>query len=278
MMVNQDNQAVSTSLVTGRTQVCFMLGHPVSQAASPALFNASMTKAGRDTVLVPVDLRPSGLPAFFSALRNMDNCKGCVVTYPFKQQAYLEVDDASADCRALGVANVVIRSQDGKLRGEITDGSGFLNALITNGQSVRDRDVLLIGAGGAGAAIALELLRAEAARLVICDIDQTRRQDLINRAASLYPHRPVFSTPPEDFGYDLLCNATPLGMAGDQRLPWPLEGLGQHAFVADIVPYPPETPWIVRARELGLKTQTGPEMVAGQIDAIASLLTGRTVP
>lgn len=261
-------------MITGDTRFAVILGHPVRQVKTPTAFNAWAASEGVDAVMIAVDVTADHLSATLTALRGWQNCLGAVVTYPHKQQAVQALDTSSDAVRVVGATNVIHRAPDGSLHGGMTDGLGFVAALAANGFDAKGADVRLIGAGGAGSAIALALADAGAARLLLHDIDTGRRRDLADRLRTVRPAMSVPEREPEDFDCALVVNATPVGMNGDPGHPFPLDRLPPHCFVADIVPSPPETAWINEARRSGHPTQTGPEMVACQLPSVVAHLMG----
>ena len=106
------------------------------------------------------------------------------------------------------------------------------------------------------------------------ELDATRRDALLARLGAAFPQLVALTVPPADFRFDVVCNATPVGMNGETTLPFPVERLPAHALVVDVVPTPAMTPWLVAARKRGLRVQTGPEMVAGQFAHVAGHLLG----
>jgi len=250
--------------ISGSTSACFIVGKPIAQVKTPAVFNAWAARTGVDAVLVPLAVAESGVEPFLEAMRSWENCPGCIVTYPYKHAAYACLDEASETAAFLGACNVVRRDPDGRLVGAITDGLGYAKALVAKGVALEGSDFLLIGAGGAGAAIAHEVARRGVARLVVIELDETRRETLLRRLGEAFPAVRCFGELPKDFRFDVACNATPLGMHGDPRLPFPVERLGPATVVSDVVPDPAVTPFLAAARERGLPIQTGPEMVEGQ--------------
>lgn len=252
-------------MVTAAAQVVFMLGHPVSGTAMPGRFNRLAGDAGLDRVMVPLDLDAAGLRAVIAGLRGMANVPGAVVTAPWKQLALDLVDEASATARLAGAVNVIRRAPDGRLHGENTDGGGFLAALAGHAVTPRGLRTLVIGAGGAGSAIAAGLVAA-GATVSVSDLDRTRAVALAARiGAEAVP-------PPGSLeGFGLVVNATDVGHDGI-ALPHPLTGLDAQALVADVIAAPEITPFLARARDLGARIQTGAEMSAGQLPLVLDLL------
>ena len=255
---------IDPQIPSGRTLVYPMIGHPIIQVKSPATFNRYFTDKRIDGVMIPIDVHPVEVVHFFSLLRGWRNCPGCVITVPHKQEAAQQADELFPRARDLGVVNVLRRTEQGRLIGDIVDGLGFLEALRRNGIDARGKRTVVFGAGGAGSAIAYSIAEAEAAELVVIDTDTSRQQHLLELIASLFPAVALSQVLVSLVGFDLAVNATPLGMNGDTNTPFPLDSLQSGTFVADVVTEPEITPWLERARERGCRIQTGYEMTLGQ--------------
>ena len=210
--------------------------------------------------------RASGLEVghFFSLLKGWRNCPGCVVTIPHKQEAARQADELSPRARDLGAVNVIRRTDQGRLIGDMVDGIGFLEALKLHGFDVEGKRVVVFGAGGAGSAIAYSAAESNAAEIVVIDKDRARQQDLLNLISSRYPSVVLSDRIASLAGFHLAVNATPLGMNGDPNVPFPLDTLESHTLVADVVTEPEITPWLAGAKARGCPVQTGYEMTLGQ--------------
>lgn len=254
-------------MVTAAAQVVFMLGHPVSGTAMPGRFNRLAAEAGLDRVMVPLDVDAAGFDAVVAGLRGMANVAGAVVTAPWKQAALRAVDTASDTARVAGAVNVIRREADGRLTGENTDGGGFLAAMAGHGVASQGLRALVIGAGGAGSAIAAALAAAGAS-VEVGDLDHVRAEALAARIGT--PARAI-AVPEALHGYGLVVNATDVGHDGI-ALAHPLTGLAPGILVADVVAAPEITPFLARAREFGAQVQTGPEMSAGQLPLVLGFL------
>lgn len=252
--------------ITGTT-VCFpLIGHPVAQVKSPPVINAFFTAQGIDAVMVPFDVAPALVPAFFDVVRGWANCGGVSVTVPHKQAAFACVDEVSERARAIGAVNSVRRETGGRLVGENTDGLAFVAALRSNGARIAGAQCLLIGAGGAGSAIAHALAEAEAAALTVLDIDTQRRAALAAAIARRYPALRIHEEPGSDVAPSIVVNASTLGMRADDPLPFDLSRLGGETIVADVVTKQTLTPFLHAAQARGFRIQTGEEMAAAQRD------------
>ena len=136
---------------SGRTLVYPMIGHPTTQVKSPGTFNNYFREKGIDGVMFTIDVHPEDVNHFFSLLRGWRNCPGCIVTIPHKQEAARQVDELSSRARDLGAVNVIRRTGEGRLVGDMVDGLGFIEALRTKGFDPKGKRAVVFGAGGAGA-------------------------------------------------------------------------------------------------------------------------------
>src|SRR5262245_23501289 len=119
--------------ISGRTRVVAIIGHPTAQVRSPTSVNAEYVRRGIDAVLVPIDLEPPAVPAFIEVLRHWHNAPGCVVTVPHKSACAPLLDRLSERARRLAAVNLIRRTANGTLEGDMVDGEGFMLALRQNG-------------------------------------------------------------------------------------------------------------------------------------------------
>ena len=261
--------SIGPILPSGTTLIYPMIGHPVVQVKSPTTFNRYFTEKGMDRVMVAMDIFPGYVEPFFSLLRGWENCPGCVVTIPHKQEAARRVDELSPRARDLAAVNVIRKTDGGRLIGDMVDGLGFLEALARHGFDVRRKNIALFGAGGAGGAIAYAVADAGAESITVIDTDIDRQHALLDLLARRYPSVTLSDRLQSLARIDLAINGTPLGMNGDPRTPFPLDTLDSHTFVADVVTEPEMTPWLKEAKSRGCPIQTGYEMTLGQFVLMA---------
>lgn len=252
-------------VVTGNTAVVPLVGHPVAQVKTPGPMNQWFAEHGIPAVVVPMDIRPERVADFFDVLKAMENCVGCSITMPHKQAAFLASDEVTERARRAKSVNIIRRSPSGRLIGDMTDGLAFVAALAANGVEVKGRNVLLVGAGGAGTAIAFEVAQQGARSLTILEIDQMRRRALVAALADLFPGMAVADQVPAGQPVEIAINASPVGMDPGDPLPCPVEQLGGALIVADAVTKPNLTRWLAEAARRGLKIQTGEEMALAQL-------------
>jgi shikimate dehydrogenase len=206
-----------------------------------------------------------------SLARNLD---GIVATVPHKFAAYAHCSTATDRAHFLGAANVLRRNPDGGWHGEMTDGEGFVAGIRAAGCRPEGQRVLLIGAGGAGSAIALALVEAGIAELAIHDEDPIRRDNLVVRVKNKRG-ADAHAGSADPTGYTLVVNATPVGMRLEDPYPVLVDKLTTGMFVGDVITAPAVTPLIEAARLLGCPTQTGGGMYAAQLDLMRDFLLGQ---
>lgn len=255
-----------------------MIGHPVEQVKTPGPMNQWFAGQGIDAVVVPMDIRPEKVAGFFDILKATENCVGCSVTMPHKQAAFIGCDEVSERARRAKSVNIIRRSASGKLVGDMTDGIAMATALENNGIGIAGNNVLIVGAGAAGTAIAFEMAERNARSLTVLEIDQMRRKALVAELSRLCPGLEVFDRVPAGQGIDIAVNASPAGMNTGDPLPYPADRLGNPRIVADAVTRPVVTPWLEEARMRGLKTQTGEEMALAQVSIQLHYLRFRSSP
>ena len=165
------------------------------------------------------------------------------------------------------------RAADGTWYGDMFDGLGFVEAMRKAGTDPAGRRVLLVGAGGAGSAIAHAIVQAGASSLAIHDESATRRDSLLQRLAGL-DRAQVLVGSADPHGFDIVLNATPVGMHSEDPFPVQVERLSPAMFVGDVITAPAVTPLLERARRVGCRTITGGDMFACVRDLMVDFLLG----
>lgn len=256
----------------GETRLIPILGDPIGQVKSPALLTAALAQQGLNAIVPPFHAPAADFAAIVAGLKLVGNVDGLVITVPHKFSAASVCDRLSDQARFLGGANVIRREADGAWFGDHCDGQGYIAGIRAQGGEVQGRSVLLIGAGGAGSAIAYEFLRQGASELAIHDADTVRRDSLIARLNGEFSGRArAGSTDPG--GFDIIANATPMGMQPDDPLPVQADRLNAAQFVADCVTRPEITPMIAAARAIGCNTMTGLGMFNGVAERMVAFYT-----
>jgi shikimate dehydrogenase len=260
--------------LSGKTRLFPIVGDPIAQVKSPAGVTEAFNARGADAICVPMHIAPEDFQTFISAMRRTQNLGGIIVTVPHKFAAFGACDTVSARAEFLQTVNTIRRRADGRLHGDMFDGLGLVAACRENGCTFKDRRALVIGAGGAGTAIAHAIASAGVAEIGLHDTDEKRRDTLIERLKSAgfnaVPARPSAA------GYDIVVNATPLGMRDHDPLPLEIASLEPRMFAGDVVTLPELPPLIVSARQRGCKTATGSEMFLKVRDHMVDFLLAET--
>jgi len=253
----------AVSHIKGTTRLYGLVGDPLTTAKSPELLNRLFIEQGADAVCVPFRVEPDGLSAFVTGARAMKNLAGVLVTMPHKQRMMAFIDDLHPTARQVGALNVIRCDENGRWVGAIFDGLGCVLGMQWEGNHPANKSVLLIGAGGAGRAIAFAVGSAGARSLAIFDVDERRAEDLVKAvAAATGCHTRVGV--PDAHGYEIVINATPLGMKPDDPMPVDANRLDAGSTVVDIVNSPDPTALCRAARARGCRTQSGRPMHEGQ--------------
>jgi shikimate dehydrogenase len=258
-----------------------LIGAGIQRSLTPAMHEEEARAQGLRLhyQLIDLDLTgqgPEALPMLLAAARTM-GFAGLNITYPCKQAVIPLLDGLSDEARAMGAVNTVVR-QGAKLVGHNTDGSGWRAGVERQLPGADLSRVVLLGAGGAGSAIAHALLRMGAVALVIVDADVERARAL---AASLnMAHSGTRAMADGDVARALvgasgLVHATPTGMDKLPGLPLPAALLRPPLWVSEIVYFPLETALLAAARAAGCRVADGGGMAVGQAVDAFRLFTGR---
>ena len=253
--------------VKGTTRLIGMIGDPIAKARTPELLNRRIAAAGVDLVITPFHVPTDAFEQVFPALLAVGNMAGFIVTYPFKADCLPFADQVGTAARLVGGLNAMRREPDGTWTADIFDGVGLLNAVKAQ-YDPRGTRVLLIGAGGAGRAIAASFAEAGVAAITVADVDAARADSLVAGLADAFARCDARRGEPRAAGHDIVINATPVGMNSGDGLPAELGDLRAGMLVADIVPTPAPTPLLRQAIAQGAIAVPGSAMTDGQADAL----------
>lgn len=262
-----------TDAIRGSTRVAGVIGDPVGHSRSPEIHNAGYAALGLDWVFVAFPTPPGRGAAAVDAMRTL-GIAGLSVTMPHKRDAAAACDELTPTAAALGVVNAVC-NRDGTLVGDSTDGEGFLRALADQQIDPGATSVAVLGAGGAARAITHALGSAGARVTVVA-----RRPEAAVAAAALAPGAGTADLDDLDeivARCDLLVNATPLGMRGED-VPVSTESLAAVRLVFDTVYGDAETPLIARAKSAGVMGVDGIGMLVHQAAVAFESFTGHGAP
>ncbi len=256
--------------INGSTRIVAVFGDPIAHTASPAMHNAAFAALGLNWVYVACRVDPGNLRRALDGAREM-GFAGVNLTVPHKILALEMVDEADAEARALGAVNTIRFETNGRLCGFNTDGYGFTQAIAEEfGCAVAGLRVLVLGAGGAGRALALTCRRAGAARVVVANRTVARLADLPGCEGIALADAPGILRE-----VDLIVNATSVGLRPGESL-----GIqpGRQHLVYDTIYNPPQTELLRVARAAGARTANGLGMLLHQGARAFELWTGRAAP
>lgn len=259
-----------TPEIDGETRVVAILGDPVAQVKSPQLFNWRFAELSLNAVLIPFHVAEDKLGVVLDGLRAIANLAGVVVTVPHKVSAAKYAAALTPVARAVGAVNCLRREPDGEWTGAMFDGIGFVDGLAARGHAVGGRHILLVGAGGAGAAVAHALVEREAASLDVYDVRADSRQNLIC-ALRAYASKTIVREREARASstHDLIINATPCGMRDGDPMPVDICEAREGVLVADLIMKPATTRLLAEAKTRGLSTHEGRHLLEHSVGSIA---------
>lgn len=267
-------------MLTGHTRAAGVIGSPIRHSLSPAIFNAAFAAAGLDWAYLAFEV-PEGAAGLAMAGVRALGLEGLSVTMPHKAAVIEGLDALSKDADALGAVNCISR-RGVLLHGDNTDGAGLLDALrLDEGIEVAGSRCVVVGAGGAGRAVARALGQAGATSIAVIN----RSPAPAELAVEVAGFTARVGTADDLETADLVVNATPLGMgvvvstAGEpEPLPFDVARLGTGQVVIDLVYHPAVTPLLAAARDQGLRTVNGLGMLIHQAAHAFRLWTSEDPP
>lgn len=273
---------VRTAGAGDRKVLVGLIGAGIQRSLTPAMHEEEARHHGLRLHYQLIDLDRTGsgveaLPGLIQAVRTM-GFAGLNITYPCKQAVIPLLDELSDEARAMGAVNTVV-CRNGRLVGHNTDGTGWAWGFRRALPAADLSEVVVLGTGGAGAAIAHTVLRLGATRLVLVDREPARAQALADALNAL--HGAGRTRADSDIAHALqrasgLVHATPTGMDKLPGLPLPVELLRPTLWVAEVVYFPLETELLKAARRIGCPTVDGGGMAIGQAVGAFELFTGLT--
>ena len=252
-----------------------LVGHPLEHSLSPMIHETALAALNLPAVYLPMDIPLDFLDQFLLAVDRL-HIRGFNVTHPLKESLAQCVDELDADAERLGAVNTVV-VRDGWTVGHNTDVYGFRVSLRALGLRVGERTALVVGAGGAARAVVHVLLR-EGASVQVTNRTIARAEalaDSFDDPVAVVPMEALQRAGP----WDLLVNATPIGMKGPTPgLPVPEAVVAKAAFVYDLVYNPTATPLLQAARRLNRPGTSGLDMLLHQAAKAFELWTGQSPP
>jgi shikimate dehydrogenase len=254
-------------MINGKTTLIPHLGYPTESFKAPMIYNPWFTQQGIDAVVVPMGVKPDDYAEVFRSLFHLTNIRGALVTMPHKVATLELVDELTPAARIAGACNAVLRRDDGTLVGDQFDGAGFVRGIVRKGCRLEGARAIVSGSGGVGSAIAASLAQAGVAELALFDAREGAARALVRRLAEHYPALSVSTGSDDPQGFDVVVNATPLGMHAGDPLPFDVTRIAAGAMVGEVVMKHEYTPFLKAALARNCKVQVGTDMLFEMIPA-----------
>lgn len=254
-------------MISGKTALIAHLGYPTESFKAPMIYNPWFEQQGIDAVVVPMGVKPGDYPAALATLARFTNLKGALVTMPHKVTTLSLADEVTTTARIAGACNALLKRADGTWLGDQFDGAGFVRGLLRKGRVLRGARVILTGTGGVGSAIAASLAAEGVAHISLYDTHAASAQSLAERLTTYYPQLSVQIGSNDPAGYDVVVNATPLGMKEGDPLPFDVARIAPSAIVGEVVMKAEHTPLLQAALAKGCGVQVGTDMLFEMIPA-----------
>jgi shikimate dehydrogenase len=254
-------------MIDGKTRLIAHLGFPTESFKAPMIYNPYFAKHGINAFVVPMGSRPEDFSEFFRLLFKLSNIHGALITMPHKVPTVGLLNEASVSVKVAGACNAVRVEPGGKIVGDMFDGEGFVRGVLRKGRKLAGARVFVTGNGGVGSAIAASFAKAGVAEIALFDAYPSAMNGLAERLKANYPDLKVKTGSNDPAGFDVVVNATPLGMKPNDPLPMDVTRIAPSTFVGEVVMKAEITPFLAAARERGCDYQIGTDMLFEQIPA-----------
>lgn len=253
--------------INGSTELIAHLGFPTHAFKAPMIYNPWFEKAGVNAVVVPMGCRPEHFPDFLRGIFRLSNIRGALITMPHKVVTVSLLDEVFPNAAIAGACNAVRLGPDGQLQGDMFDGEGFVRGVLRKGLALKGARALVVGSGGVGSAIAASLSAAGLAGIALFDVNNASAEGLAGRLRKHYPALEVTTGSNDPAGFDLVVNATPMGMNPGDAMPMDVARIDARTFVGEVVMKTEMTSFLQAARDRGCAVQIGSDMLFEQIPA-----------
>ena len=275
--------------ITGHTRLLALFGSPVEHSGSPAMYNYSFEKLGLDYVYVAIDVGREGLKEAVSAAR-LYNMRGFNLTMPCKNDVISYIDELSPAARLVGAVNTVV-NENGRLIGYNTDGAGFVKNLEAHKITVKNKKIVVAGAGGAATSIVVQLAldgaseiyifnkKSESFKKMLETIERIKKEvpDVVINIYDILDETKYTETIKKA---DIFVNATVAGMKplDNESVVKDVSAFHKNLVVADVVYNPIETRLLKEAGNAGCTCIDGKGMLLWQGVYAFKLYTGKDMP
>lgn len=254
-------------IVNGNTEIIAHIGYPTHAFKAPMIYNPWFEKAGVNAMVVPMGCKPGDYSVFLRSIFQLSNIRGALITMPHKVSTLALLDEMTPTVEISGACNAVRDAGKGKLHGDMFDGAGFVRGVQRKGLNLRGAKVLVVGCGGVGCAIAASLAEQGITQIGLFDAHAPSSQGLATRLKKHYITLAVTTDSSDPAGYDLVVNATPMGMNEGDPLPMDVSRIAASTFVGEVVMKTEMTAFLSAVAARGCAVQVGSDMLYEQIPA-----------
>lgn len=269
-------------MITGKTKIVGILGYPVGHSLSPLMHNAAFSALELDYIYVPLPVDPDHLGQAVAGLKAM-GFVGANVTIPHKVTIMPYLDELDRSAELVGAVNTIV-IRKGRCIGYNTDVQGFIQSLTAKNITIKGKNAVIMGAGGAARAVVCGLIEHGIEQIIIGTRSNLKAQEFVK----LFPagtHIQGCDWHDESFVHnlqqcDLLINCTPIGMSANYEVPLPInwQDLKSDAIICDLIYNPPFTQFLVQAQSRGHMVINGAGMLVEQGALAFELWTGQKAP
>jgi shikimate dehydrogenase len=263
-------------LINGHTELIAHLGWPTHSFKAPMIYNPYFESIGVNAIVVPMGCKAENFADVLRSVFRLENMRGALITMPHKVSVVDLCDELTPTVKVAGSCNAVKRLPDGRLLGDMFDGEGFVRGLKRKGLALAGARALVVGSGGVGSAIAASLAAAGVGALAVHDVNAAAAEALAQRLRTHFPAVAVSTGSKDPQGFELVVNATPLGMNPGDPLPVDVDRIDPNAFVGEVVMKTEMTAFLQAAQARGCRVQVGTDMLFEMIPPYLEFFGFRT--
>jgi shikimate dehydrogenase len=254
-------------MIRGTTTLIAHIGYPTHAFKAPMIYNPYFESAGIDAIVMPMGVKAEDYESALRTIFKFTNIRGALITMPHKVTTCGLVDELSPTAQIAGACNAILLRPDGTLLGDMFDGAGFARGVLRKGVKLEGARVLVVGSGGVGCAIAASLAAEGIAEIALFDVNKASAEGLAERLRKHYTALKVTTGSNDPADYDVVVNATPMGMNEGDELPMDVSRIAPTTFVGEVVMKTEMTAFLAAAKARGCPVQIGTDMLFEQIPA-----------
>ena len=258
-------------MIRGTTTLIAHIGYPTHAFKAPMIYNPYFESVGVDAAVIPMGVKAQDYESALRVLFKLTNIRGALITMPHKATTCGLVDELSLTAQIAGACNAILLRPDGTLLGDMFDGMGFVRGVLRKGVKLDGARVLVVGNGGVGCAIAASLAAAGIAEIGLFDVNAASSDGLAARLRKHYGALKITIGSNDPADYDMVVNATPMGMNEADELPMDVSRIAPTTFVGEVVMKSEMTAFLAAAKARGCPVQIGTDMLFEQIPAYLEL-------